>query len=76
MQIAKIFQSGRSQAVRLPKECRFDADEVFVARIDDMVILYPKNKGWDLLQRGIERFSDDFMPAREQPEHTDERKSL
>ena len=76
MQIAKVFQSGRSQAVRLPKACRFDVDEVFVARLDDMVILYPKDKGWELLERGIERFTEDFMAERDQPEQPDERRSL
>ena len=32
MDVAKIFENGRSQAVRLPKEYRFDTDEVFVTR--------------------------------------------
>ena len=42
MMTAKIFENGRSQAVRLPKECRFDADEVAVNRIGDIVLLMPK----------------------------------
>lgn len=41
MQKAKIFWSGRSQAVRLPKEFRFDADEVRITRRGDAVILEP-----------------------------------
>ena len=76
MHIAKIFINGRSQAVRLPKEYRFDDDEVFITRVDDMVILYPRKKGWDLLERGIERFSHDFMAERDQPEKPDERGPL
>jgi antitoxin VapB len=76
MRIAKVFESGRSQAVRLSKECRFDVDEVFAARIDDMVILYPKDKGGDLLERGIERFTEDFMAEREQPPQSEQRESL
>ena len=76
MRIAKVFESGRSQAVRLPKECRFDVDEVFAARIDDMVILYPKDKGWELLERGIERFTEDFMSERDQPARPEQRASL
>jgi antitoxin VapB len=44
MDIAKIFENGRSQAVRLPKEYRFDTDEVYVSKEGDKVILYPKPK--------------------------------
>lgn len=76
MNTAKLFTNGRSQAVRLPKEYRFDEDEVFITKVDDMVILYPRHKGWDLLARGIERFTEDFMNEREQPAQVDERESL
>jgi antitoxin VapB len=44
MQIAKIFWNGRSQAVRLPKEFRFNEDEVHVSRENGRVILTPKPK--------------------------------
>ena len=40
--VAKVFENGRSQAVRLPKEYRFDTDEVFVSREGNKVILSPK----------------------------------
>jgi virulence-associated protein VagC len=46
---AKVFMSGRSQAVRLPKEFRFDVDEVSIKRDGDSVILTPKRnaaKSW------------------------------
>lgn len=76
MDTAKLFINGRSQAVRLPKDYRFDADEVVITRIDDAVILYPRGKGWDLFARGIERFTEDFMQDRDQPDDTDERESL
>jgi antitoxin VapB len=42
MQTARIFNNGNSQAVRLPKEFRFDEDEVIIKKIGDMVILLPK----------------------------------
>ena len=42
MMTAKVFKNGRSQAIRLPKECRFSSDEVMVNRIGDIVILLPK----------------------------------
>ena len=41
---AKLFQHGRSQAVRLPKEFRFEGTEVFVRRMGDEVILSSKPK--------------------------------
>lgn len=61
MMTAKIFENGRSQAVRLPKECRFSDDEVLVNKVGDMVILMPKNKKWDSFIKATELFSDDFM---------------
>jgi antitoxin VapB len=44
-QRAKVFWSGRSQAVRLPKEFRFDTDTVLVRREGSSVILEPAD-GW------------------------------
>ncbi len=76
MDTAKVFTNGRSQAVRLPKAYRFDVDEVAVTRIGDLVILYPRVKGWDLLARGIEGFTDDFMAKRRQPRRAERRKAL
>lgn len=64
MLTAKIFENGRSQAVRLPKEYRFPegTEEVLVNRIDDMVILMPKKKGWDSLFEAMGQATDDFFP--------------
>ncbi len=42
--IAKVFMSGRSQAVRLPKEYRFDTDEVYVTRQGQNIIISPKKQ--------------------------------
>ncbi len=74
--IAKIFQSGNSQAVRLPKDFRFDVDEVEVSREGDAVILRPKpdaTRRWSSLRAAIERgFSPDFLAeGREQPAEQD-----
>lgn len=46
MMTAKLFENGRSQAVRLPKECRFSGEEVAVNKIGDIVILMPKDNKW------------------------------
>lgn len=61
MMTAKVFENGRSQAVRLPKECRFNTDEVAVNRIGDIVLLMPKTNKWSSFMQAIEMFSDDFM---------------
>ena len=61
MMTAKIFENGRSQAVRLPKECRFNTDEVAVNRIGDIVLLMPKTNKWSSFMQAIDMFSDDFM---------------
>lgn len=61
MTTAKIFENGRSQAVRLPKEYRFSEEEVFVNKIGDIVMLIPKNIKWGGFLQGLQMFSDDFM---------------
>ena len=48
METAKIFENGRSQAVRLPKKFRFNTDEVIVQQLGDAVILVPKESLWQL----------------------------
>ena len=71
-QIAKVFRSGNSQAVRLPKDFRFDVDEVEVSREGDALILRPKRgvgQRWASLRAAIARgVSDDFLAeGRAQP---------
>ena len=61
MKIAKVFKNGGSQAIRLPKECRFSSDEVMVNKIGDIVILLPKQNKWDSFMKAVDMFSDDFM---------------
>jgi len=73
---AKVFKTGRSQAVRLPKQCRLDADEVCVAKLDDLVILYPRKKGWDILERGIRSFTPDFMAESDRHDKAEKRAKL
>ena len=61
MQTAKVFTSGRSQAVRIPKEYRFEVSEVFINRVGDSLILTPVSKIQDVYQQGLESFSSDFL---------------
>jgi antitoxin VapB len=61
MQTAKLFQNGRSQAVRLPKEFQFSGDDVFIQKHGDAVLLMPHEKAWEVFMEGINGFSEDFM---------------
>ena len=61
MMTAKVFENGRSQAARLPKECRFATDEVVVNRIGDIVLLMPNTNRWSSFLQAVDLFSDDFM---------------
>ena len=70
MKTAKLFMNGGSQAVRLPKDCRFEGKEVYVKRVGSAVILYPKDDPWALLRESLDEFPDDFMEGgRDQSGH-------
>ena len=61
MDTAKVFENGRSQAVRLPKKFRFNVDEVIVQRLGDAVLLAPKESIWKIFMDGLEGFTDDIF---------------
>ena len=58
---AKLFKTGRSQAVRLPKEFRFESSEVFIRREGDEVILSEKPASWEDFFTSSAHPTDDFM---------------
>lgn len=69
MDVAKIFWSGRSQAVRLPRSFRFEGDEVRIRRHGMAVILEPIARDWAWLDPLIGTVDADFeAAAAEQPE--------
>ena len=76
MMTAKVFENGRSQAVRLPKEYRFEAEEVMINKIGDVVFLMPKTSGWDTLKEALNMFSEDFMAEGRSPQGEQVRDSL
>lgn len=76
MMTAKIFENGRSQAVRLPKEYRFTDSEVAINKIGDIVILMPKNSKWSSFMQAIDLFSEDFMEDGRADETVQEREEL
>lgn len=67
METAKIFENGRSQAVRLPKKFRFNAEEVVVQQLGKAILLVPKEYLWETFMDGLEEFTDDvFEEGRDQ----------
>jgi antitoxin VapB len=69
MERAKIFWSGRSQAVRLPKDFRFEGDEVRIRRHGNAVILEPLAEDWAWLDAIVGELDEDFARSvDEQPE--------
>ena len=66
---AKLFWSGRSQAVRLPKDFRMNGEAVRIRKQGSAVILEPLVSDWEWLDEIVGKFSDDFLAAgRQQPE--------
>jgi antitoxin VapB len=60
MKKARVFKSGNSQAIRLPKDFKLDVGEVHIFQKDGDLVLRPLRKSWqDYFERG-RKFSDDF----------------
>jgi len=59
MKTAKVFMSGKSQAVRLPKEYRFSADEISIKKVGEVVLLYSEESVWENFMLS-EPVSDDY----------------
>lgn len=64
---AKLFMTGRSQAVRLPKSLRFEGDEVIAKRFGNGVLLLPPDAPWALMQEALTEFEPGLVLQREQP---------
>ena len=76
MDTAKIFENGRSQAVRLPQKYRFQADEVVIQKLGEAVLLVPKESLWNTFLDGVNSFTEDiFENGRDQGAQED-RESL
>jgi antitoxin VapB len=69
METARIFWSGRSQAVRLPKDFRFQGDQVRIRRHGNAVILEPVTDDWSWLDAIVGKLDDDLVEAvKERPD--------
>lgn len=65
----RVFKSGNSQAVHIPKEYQMDCDELIINKIGNAIIIFPKNDPWKILKESLACFSDDyFIDGRNQPE--------
>lgn len=76
MDTAKIFENGRSQAVRLPQKYRFNADEVVIQRLGDAVLLVPKESLWNTFMDGVNSFTEDVFENGRDQGGQEERDSL
>jgi antitoxin VapB len=76
METAKVFWTGRSQAVRLPKEFRFEGDEVRIRRHGNAVILEPLAEDWSWLDALAGRLDEDFIRAVNEEPEAQERRAL
>ena len=67
MVTAKVFQSGNSQAIRIPKEMRTTFSELVIRKVGDGYILFPADDPWFPLRLSIGQMPNDFIPERDQP---------
>jgi len=73
MQTAKVFQNGRSQAIRLPKQFRVDTEEVYLKKTPDGFLVLERDP-WDLFFEGVKELSDNFMAGGRQQPRLEQRK--
>lgn len=64
---AKLFKNGSSQAVRLPKQFRFNGTEVYLKKEGEVLLLMPKKSGWQSLKAALSEFTPDLKLERKQP---------
>jgi antitoxin VapB len=74
--LTKVFQSGNSQAVRLPREFRLDSDEVYITKEGNRIIITPRPQNWQGFMQGVGPLSDDFSIAGESLPPDTPRKTL
>ena len=68
MQTAKVFQNGRSQAIRLPKEFRVESEEVYLKKTSEGFLVIARDP-WEIFLEGVRELSGSFMAeGRNQPE--------
>ena len=67
MLTAKVFQSGNSQAIRIPKEMQTTEKEFIIRKYGNCFFLLPKDDPWALLRQCIGQADEEITLKREQP---------
>ena len=71
MKRTKVFKSGNSLAVRLPKEFAVKEKELCITKVGNRILLFPPEKKWDVIFEELESIKElcsDFLEDRNQPE--------
>ncbi|HOG65559.1 MAG TPA: type II toxin-antitoxin system VapB family antitoxin [Spirochaetota bacterium] len=68
MHTVKVFRSGNSQAIRIPREYAVDDSEMYINKIGKVIVMVPKHDPWSAFRESLDSFSPDvFEHGREQP---------
>ena len=76
MQSTKVFISGNSQAIRLPKEYQVDEKELYIQKVGAAIILLSKKNPWEAFEKSLDYFSNDFFSSGRKQPKMQKRKSL
>jgi antitoxin VapB len=76
MSMARTFTTGRSQAIRIPKEYRLPDEDIFINQIGSTITLTPVSKLKESFIKGLQMFTDDFMQDGRPPQITSKREEL
>ena len=61
MLTTKVFNNGNSQAIRIPKEYRFEQEEVFIQKIGSAVVIFQHNDRFSILMESLNEFTADYL---------------
>ena len=61
MERAKVITKGENQEIYLPQNCHFDTDEVWINKIGNIVMLFPKENKWESMLASLDLFTEDFL---------------
>ncbi len=60
----RTFMTGRSQAIRLPKEYRFSGEDIYINKIDGVLLVVERDQLWNVFEGSLDKFTEDFMNDR------------
>ncbi|MBK8550664.1 MAG: AbrB/MazE/SpoVT family DNA-binding domain-containing protein [Ignavibacteria bacterium] len=75
MDTIKIEHKGKKQILNIPSKYNFEEDEVYIKKIGNSLVIQPVKNPWNVLINSLDKFSEDFMSKRDQPE-LDKRESF